>query len=264
MRITNVGYNHYHDADFFINRPAGSGDYLVLLLKTPAVFMIDGVQFRAEADSVIYYNKGTPQFYKADGAQFGNDWFHFLPDNEMDERFLAALDIPFDKIIKLDSVAELSVFINMMCYENYSANLFKADSVDLLVKLFFIKLSEKMNTSANKDLATWHKKLSILRTKIYNMPSHNWNIDGLAHEVTASRSSFQHMYKKTFGTTPMNDVVTSRIEHAKYLLSSTDYTITYIAQMCGYSSDTHFMRQFKNKTGMTPSAYRIEKLNEKR
>lgn len=264
MRVTNVGYNHYHDADFFISRPNGSGDYLMLLIKTPAIFTINGVEHRADANSAVLYNKGTPQFYKADGAQFGNDWFHFLPDNEEDERFITALDIPFDKVLELDSVAELSVFVNMMCYESYSENLFKSDSVDLLAKLFFIKLSEKMHMSVSEDFGTWHKKLSMLRTKIYNMPSNDWNIDGLAHELTASRSSFQHMYKKIFGTTPMNDVIASRIERAKYLLSSTDYTVTHIAQMCGYSSDTHFMRQFKNKTGMTPAEFRAERNNEKR
>lgn len=259
MRITNVGYNHFHNADFFVDRPNGSGDYLILLLKTPGIFNLNGKEIRAEANSALFYKKGTPQFYKAAGARFGNDWFHFLPDNDEDEDFLSALDIPFDTVIKLDSLAELSVFVNMMCYENYSANMFKSDSVDLLIKMFFIKLNEKINMSVNGSFGSWHEKLSLLRTKIYNTPSHDWNIAGLAHELTMSRSSFQHLYKQLFGVTPMNDVIASRVERAKYLLRYTGYTVNYIAQMCGYSSDIHFMRQFKQRTGMTPSEYRNEK-----
>lgn len=264
MQVTNVGYNHFHDADFFINRPNGSGDYLMLLLKTPATFIINGVEQHAEANSAFLYNKGTPQIYKACGARFGNDWFHFLPDNNEDVKFLDALDTPYDKLIKLDSTSELSVLVSMMSHENYSKNIFKADSVDLLIKLFFIKLNEKIHSYTNENLGSWHEKMSILRTNIYNMPSHDWNIDGLAHMLTMSRSSFQHMYKKVFGTTPMNDVITSRTEYAKYLLSSTDYSVAHIAQMCGYSSDIHFMRQFKQKTGITPSEYRTSNHSKKK
>lgn len=260
MRITNVGYNHYHDADFLIDRPEGSGDYLILLLKTPGYFLIDGNEIEAEENTAVLYKKGTPQFYRAKGVQFCNDWFHFLPDNDEDEGFLDALDLPFDSIIKLDSIAELSVFISMMCREKFSANILKSDSLDLLIKMFFIKLSEKIHMSANSSFGGWHEKMSLLRFEIYNMPSHDWNIDGLAHELTMSRSSFQHLYKQMFGVTPMNDVISSRVEHAKYLLRSTGYTVTHIAQMCGYSSNIHFMRQFKQRTGMTPSEYRGSKL----
>ena len=32
MQINNIGYHHFHDADFKIERPNGSGDYLLLLL----------------------------------------------------------------------------------------------------------------------------------------------------------------------------------------------------------------------------------------
>lgn len=263
MRITNVGYNHFHGADFYIERPEGSGDYLMLLLKTPAVFELDGVEQRAEPGSAILFNKGTPQRYRSAGGQFGNDWIHFLPDNEEDERFIKALGFGFNKLYKLDSITMLSLLVNMMCQENYSYNQFKTDTTDLLLKLFFIKLSEKINRSSVNELGTWYEKMSILRTKIYNDPGNAWNIDGLAHELTMSRSSFQHLYKKIFGVTAMNDVIAARIELAKYLLSTTDHSVAHIAQTCGYSSDIHFMRQFKQKTGQTPSQFRSGEQHEK-
>ena len=256
MRINNVGYNHFHDADFSISRPEGSGDYLMLLLKTSGIFELGGKELRVGEGSALLYRRGTPQFYRAAGAQFGNDWFHFMPDSTTDEQFLSELDLPFDTPVRLESLSELSVLISMMCHENYSDNLYKTDSADLLMKLFFIKLSEKINMSSESRTGSWYEKMSILRTRIYNDPSHSWNVDGLAHELSMSRSSFQHIYKKTFGVTPMNDVITSRTEYAKYLLGSTDYTVTHIAGMCGYSSDIHFMRQFRQRTDLTPSEYR--------
>ena len=62
----------------------------------------------------------------------------------------------------------------------------------------------------------------------------------------------------------MEDVLQRRIEYAKYLLSSTDFTIYSISTMCGYANDVHFMRLFKKATGTTPSEYRISfKISQK-
>ena len=42
MILHNVGYDHRHDADFIIERPEGSGDFLLLILKTDAIFTLNG------------------------------------------------------------------------------------------------------------------------------------------------------------------------------------------------------------------------------
>lgn len=261
MQINNIGYNHRHDADFQIQRPSGSGDYLMLLLKTPAIFTLNGEDIITEPDSFMLFRKGTPQLYRAYGAEFSNDWFHFsISDDEM--RFFKALDIPFDKVMPIGNLNGLSLIIKNMCYENYSSNLYKTDSVELYMKLFFIKLSEKIHASGKEGSSSYFDKMSILRSQIYNMPYNDWNIEGLAHQLTMSKSYFQHLYKEIFGISVMNDVIQSRIEHSKYLLSTTDIPITQIAQMCGYKCELHFMRQFKTRMQMTPSEYRKSIANE--
>lgn len=68
-------------------------------------------------------DKGTPQIYHANGMQFLNDWIHFdVSDSEIDH--LHQPEIPFDKIVQLDDVSDLSAIIKYMCYENYSTNLY--------------------------------------------------------------------------------------------------------------------------------------------
>ena len=92
MIINNVGFNHCHDADFIIERPEGSGDELLLLIKTEAVFTIDGKDIRAPQDSVFYYPKSRPQFYRCIPQHtFDNDWIHFELDDE--ERALLHLTV---------------------------------------------------------------------------------------------------------------------------------------------------------------------------
>ena len=66
----------------------------------------------------------------------------------------------------------------------------------------------------------------------------------------------QKLYKTHFGISYMEDLIDARTSMAKQLLQTTDLQVTEIAEACGYRNDVHFMRQFKEKTGMSPSEYR--------
>ena len=47
-----------------------------------------------------------------------------------------------------------------------------------------------------------------------------------------------------------------RIIHSKELLKNSDYSITQIAHMTGFSSSNYFSQSFKKYTGVTPNRYR--------
>ena len=54
----------------------------------------------------------------------------------------------------------------------------------------------------------------------------------------------------------MQDLISARIEHAKLQLRLSDMSVSSLALFCGYENELHFMRQFKKRTGLTPSQYR--------
>lgn len=257
MKINNIGYNHKHDSDFFVQRPNGSGDNLLLLLKTPAVFILNGEELHTEKNSFILFSEGTPQDYRSDGSEFANDWFHFSFD-DTEKALFEALEIPFNKVVRIGDLSSLSQLIKNMSYEKYSSNLYRTDSMELYLQLFFIKLAERLRSDNEIRGSNCYDKMSLLRSQIYSMPQYEWNIYDLAHRLAMSKSHFEHTYKKIFGISPMNEVINSRLEHAKFMLTTTDAPINQIAEMCGYKSDIHFMRQFKSKCGITPSAYRSQ------
>ena len=256
MHITNIGINHWHDPDFFIHRPTGSGDYLILLIKSKAVFELPDGKMTAADGNVILYQKGTPQYYRADGERFGNDWFHFLPDSEEDIRFLKELEIGFDRLLYPGNLSEPEKILEMLCHEYFFDHSHKAETINLLLHLFFLKLSEELHRPAEARIGTNYEKLAALRIGIYNDPAQDWSIPAIAGAMAMSPSSLAHTYKKLFGVTPVNDVITARVERAKYLLSTTDHSIKQIAHLCGYASDMHFVRQFGKLTGKRPSEFR--------
>lgn len=81
-------------------------------------------------------------------------------------------------------------------------------------------------------------------------------LDECAKLCNFNPSYFSRYFKKHMGTTFQDYVKKSRIEQAKWLLLSTNTTITNIAFQCGFSSLCTFSKIFKQETGMPASSYR--------
>lgn len=258
MFIKKAGYNHRHDLDFQIERPYGSGDFLLLLIKSPALFLLNGSWQKVKKESLILYQKDTPQFYRADGQEFVNDWIHFTAKKE-DLDFMKELRIPFDTIVELSDTSRLSMLMRNICYEFYSENFYRGETLQNYLQLLFYKLSEKMRIGQAETASGHYEKMSLIRSQIYSEPQANWEIEGMAHQLLMSRSGFEHIYRQLFGKSPMQDVIESRVSYGTLLLSTTALPVRQIAEICGYKSDIHFMRQFKDRIGKTPTQYRKEK-----
>lgn len=255
MRIVNSGYDYRHSADFKIARPNGSGDYMLLVLRSPARFWLNGKEQITGDDGVILYQKGTPQCYAAVGELFVNDWIHF--DIEGDEaRWLCDLGIPFDTVLSCSGTAQLSSLIKSACQEKYSANANAEESAVLYLRLLLLKLSDLCAAGGEGARSPWAERLERVRRRIYMYPQRDWRVGALAAELSISVSCFQHQYKSLFDTNFKRDLTAARLEYAKYLLFSTDYCVYRVAELCGYENEVHFMRVFKQQTGVTPSAYR--------
>ena len=68
----------------------------------------------------------------------------------------------------------------------------------------------------------------------------------------------QRLYKEQFSSGIKDDLIASRMNRAMQLLAHTDLQVQEIAERCGYNNENHFMRQFKEKNGMTALQYRRE------
>lgn len=255
MFVSRIGYNSLHDQHYSIKRPNGSGDYLMLIVKTPAVFNIRGNEVNVKANSMILYKKGTPQFFQADNSRYINDWFHFVVEED-DRKFFDCLNIPTDEFFTVHNTEDFSNFIKTMSFEFHSLNTYRTDSVQLYLKLFFMKLSESLHEVTSRSKNQYYTRLVDMRTKIYNEPYQKFTIEELCDEMDLSRSRFQQLYKEAFGISVINDVIISKIDYSKYLLATTDFSVHQISMRCGYDNYSHFMRQFRSRVNMTPLNYR--------
>lgn len=256
MEINKVGYHYRHPASFYIRRPNGSGDYLLLLVFSPSWMILEGKRITTKEPYFILYEKDVLQCYGALEEEYVDDWVHFDCD-EKDLLLLDNLGIPRNKPVYLPNMYELSSLIHSMTGEFYSVNALHQQNLTLYLQIFVNKLCELFIDG--KENSVQYYNLNKVRSTIYSTPYEEYTVDALAVMAQCSRSSFQHKYKETFGVSPISDLIQARVQYGCYLLDTTDHAVSEIADMCGFQSDIHFMRQFKKNVGCTPTQYRNRK-----
>jgi len=78
----------------------------------------------------------------------------------------------------------------------------------------------------------------------------------LADELNMGYSQFRHQFKRYAGLSPKQYHIQLRISRAKSLLTNTTLNISEIAAAMNFDSPYYFMRFFKQRTEMSPTAWR--------
>ncbi|HLW21814.1 MAG TPA: AraC family transcriptional regulator [Sphaerochaetaceae bacterium] len=78
----------------------------------------------------------------------------------------------------------------------------------------------------------------------------------LADELNLTESYFIRLFSRRMRQTPMKYYMKLKVEAASALLTCTELSVKEISAKLGFSSEFHFSKQFKLKTGMAPTYYR--------
>ncbi len=92
---------------------------------------------------------------------------------------------------------------------------------------------------------------------VYKYIDTNINLDELSQNLSVSKFHMHRIFKNEFGKNVYESIKSIRLQKAaSLLLTNKNSTITQIAKMCGYSSQTSFAKVFKEKFLMTPKEWK--------
>jgi AraC-like DNA-binding protein len=102
-----------------------------------------------------------------------------------------------------------------------------------------------------------YKRIVQAKLFIDSKYADNIVIDNIADEAYFSKFHFIRLFKKIYGKTPHQHLITVRIEKAMQLLRE-DTTVIEVCFAVGFESASSFSGLFKRLTGTSPSAYLLQ------
>lgn len=114
--------------------------------------------------------------------------------------------------------------------------------------------TDKMRKICRSDTNSRH--ISLCKEYIYSHIKERITIEDLSDALGVSDSYLSRLFKKETGDSVSAYIRRQKIELAKNLLQYSEYSMIEIANRLSFSSQSHFIQQFREYVGMTPKKYR--------
>lgn len=254
-QILKGGCHSYQPENFLMNRPQGINVYVLLLVRVPTHFQISSQKYFLRANQAVVIAPNTPYSYYTPSGPYIDDFLHFqLSDSTIWPDDLVPLNTPFP----LADIEILSIYIQQLVWEaHYTDSHIREDNLTCLFKILLNHLGSTYQMSKDAERYTpYQRKLQEIHLQLLNNMVTPPSIEECCKHLHISKSHFSHMYKQIMGVSFQQDLIRIRISYAKHLLRTSDLPIEKVLELCGYTTEVHFYRQFKKETGITPTNYR--------
>lgn len=102
---------------------------------------------------------------------------------------------------------------------------------------------------------------SVCQNIAKNLSNSSYSLEDFLRSLPLNYDYVRKLFKKETGITPHEYLTKSRMELAKSVINSgitnkySNYSVSQIAETCGYSEPLYFSRVFKKYYGVSPSVY---------
>lgn len=224
---------------------------LLLVLSGTVHCKIDGQIYIAPAGTVLFIQAGSwhEQLYTASDKHCGYR-LTFCPVDSTNYGDLP----PIIPIKPIDSLKTL--FMQLQQEKEY----LRTDSKQMAHHLInSILLHVYRSASKHESCSYSNLEETVQEIKHYMEENHakSLSLEDLAARFNLTKYQLARLFKKITGMSPLQYIISCRITTAKYLLRTSDNSVSKIAVKIGYKSDTQFQAAFKTIVGVTPRQYRV-------
>lgn len=101
-----------------------------------------------------------------------------------------------------------------------------------------------------------HRAIRLMTTDLHR----DIQMDKLAQSLNLSASRLRHLFKDETGVSLKQYLKEQRMQKARELLQTTFLNIKEVMLKVGVKDESHFVRDFKKRFGLSPSQYRTHYL----
>lgn len=255
------GYPLYqtHPSDHYFTWQRGrrlDGFYLVFISRGEGVFETEGICRSVNAGTVFLLTPGQWHRYKpSEKTGWDEYWVGFrgpFPSHFMQS--VAEASSPVIQVGQqlhlLTLFQELIEAVRVTTQENHG--ILAGITLQLVAQIQSAKFDAPHPIAAGKQL------IKRIQFRIQEQLESVLSVEQLADEFGVSYPWLRQLFKQHVGQSILQYHLGLKIDKAKELLHLKHLTIAEVAYHSGFESTAYFTRLFKQKTGKTPTDYRVE------
>lgn len=153
---------------------------------------------------------------------------------------------------------EISSCIRNILREMELKNTGYEDICQAYMEILIIRLmrSTSLSVQSEPQAISGNRQCAAVRQYIDLHFKESLTLEQLADEAHMNKYYLSHAFKREYGVSPINYMITRRVEESKYLLAETDLPMSQISQLLGFSSLSYFSQVFRRSQNISPMEYR--------
>ena len=246
----------FPNVDITTPRPVEFYEIEILIDDFGGCSYIDGREYSHSSIDFICAKPGQ-QRYSA--LPFKCYYLHLLASNSSAVKLLNSLP----NAMQIGDIWEYSSLFNRMMREDFP----NADTKTLVLssclnQILTLALQDSRIGTCKSGVIGNKKALLTAEQYLHAHYQRQISLRELANVANISPIYFHKLFTAYFHKTPNQYLLDLRIEHAKRKLLEENFSLTDIALVCGFTSQSYFCSRFKKLTGMTPLQYRKRELSK--
>lgn len=259
LRINNCGYYRLHTTPVIETpHPEGRNDYQLLYISEgKGYFYFKGRKKPTivEKGNMILFRPKEPQvyyYYVKDKTEVY--WVHFTGWKV--EEYLERYELPKkENVIYTGLSPDYPWIYNQIIRELQLQRENYEDMISLYMHHIFITINryiKEARQTKNETINDIERAVHYFNENF----SKQISIEQYANEHLMSVNWFIHSFKNVMKVSPLQYIVSLRIDAAKGYLEKTGKNVAEISNAVGYDNALYFSRLFKKYTGLSPSEYK--------
>ncbi|WEK54373.1 MAG: AraC family transcriptional regulator [Candidatus Cohnella colombiensis] len=220
---------------------------LTCIVEGKSYYYVNGVKHTIEAGDIIYIPVGSVREAHTSKENPMHSYafnFKWLPNENTEP-------LPLQTVTKNVITSELIGYFKQFTHVWLS----KQPGYVMQARALFMLIIHRLLTITNRDTALMRadKRVNLVLAYVAEHYSEELDLAGLAEIVGLHRVYLGKLFKKNMGCSFNEYLNMIRINNAEMLLTTGGFSVTQVAERCGFHDISYFSNVFKSVKGYPPS-----------
>ena len=249
-----------YDTDWHSNKHSHHFTELFYVMRGNGSFLVENDKFNVKEDDLIVVNPNvshteisypeSPLEYIVlgiSGLQFLNEDSANVPDYSVHNYYEYKHEILF----------YLRTLVEEVKYEDENFEAITQNLLEILILNVLRRTNKRIQITPTQKVK---KECRFIEQYINEHFAEDITLQKLSEITYLNKYYIAHVFKKYKGFSPISYLLERRLEESKNLLVTTNYSITKIAEIVGFSSSSYFSQVFRRMMKCSPQQYRKDSL----